>query len=352
MRRFAVLLLATLAVAVSGSQSAKAAPSPEAKAAWIRSWRVANPTWRGLHLMVQSEEQSDALIEQLPKFAALGVNVIVIEVDYAFEFQSHPELRGKRFVTKAGARRLAKAAHDHGIRLIPELDCLGHQSWRQTTLPLLAKYPQFDETPGQLPDNDKIYCRSWCPQNPGVNPIVFSLIDELINAFDADAFHAGMDEVFIMASESCPRCRGRDPAKLFAQSVNDLHAHIVGKQKVEMLIWGDRLLDAKSTGYSKWEASANGTSAAIDLIPKDIIVCDWHYARRDAYPSVPLLLSKGFRVWPSGWQPLEATKAFSAYSRKQQNQHLIGYLCTVWSKASITNAAQWPPIVDVLRDWK
>jgi len=40
-----------------------------------------------------------------------------------------------------------------------------------------------------------IYCRSWCPQNPEVNKVVFALVDELVNAFEATAFHAGMDEV-------------------------------------------------------------------------------------------------------------------------------------------------------------
>ena len=30
-------------------------------------------------------------------------------------------------------------------------------------------------------DNRNIYCRSWCPLHPKVNPIVFALIDELID---------------------------------------------------------------------------------------------------------------------------------------------------------------------------
>jgi len=131
-----------------------------------------------------------------------------------------------------------------------------------------------------------------------------------------------------------------------------LHAHIVGKQKVEMLIWGDRLLDAKTLGYSEWDASTNRTAGAIKLIPKDIIVCDWHYGKRADYPSVPLLLENGFRVWPSGWQPLEATRAFSRFARQQKTERLIGYLCTTWGKVKIPGAAEWPPIVEVLREWK
>ena len=223
----------------------------------------------------------------MPKLAAIGANVIVLQMDYHFDFQSHPELRDTPFITKAKAREFAKAARKAGIRVIPELECLGHQSIGGKTLPLLTKYPQFDETPGQYPGNKGIYCRSWCPQSPGLNKIVFSLIDELTDAFQADAFHVGMDEVFFMADEHCPRCHGEDPAKLFAGAVNDLHQHIVGERKLTMLMWGDRLLDAQTMHYGKWESATNGTAPAVDLIPKDIILCDWHYRAQTNYPSVP-----------------------------------------------------------------
>src|SRR5205085_11379595 len=101
-------------------------------------------------------------------------------------------------------------------------------------------------------DNKGIYCRSWCPFHPEVNKVVFALMDELIDAFDADAFHVGMDEVFILGQ--CPRCKGKENADLFAKAVNDLHAHLVGKRKLQMLMWGDRLLEGKTTGYGGWEA--------------------------------------------------------------------------------------------------
>ncbi|MGH7972101.1 MAG: hypothetical protein ACREIC_25590, partial [Limisphaerales bacterium] len=147
---------------------------------WVRSWRASNPVWRGVHLSVQSDQQAEQLKAAIPALAATGVNVLVVEVDYSFEFQSHPELRSSTYLSKAGARGLTAAAHAHGIRLIPQFNCLGHQSWSKTTFPLLIKYPQFDETPGEYPDNKDIYCRSWCPQNPDVNTVVFALIDELI----------------------------------------------------------------------------------------------------------------------------------------------------------------------------
>jgi hypothetical protein len=323
-----------------------------APAEWLKTWRADNPVWRGVHFSLRTDADAVQLVEALPKLSAAGVNVILVEVNYSFEFKSHPELRTSEFVSAARAHELARAARAKGIRLIPELNCLGHQSWKQRTAPLLAKHPDFDETPGHFPDNKDIYCRSWCPRNPKVNKVVFALIDELLDGFEADAFHAGMDEVFIIGSAYCPRCRGEDPAKLFARAANDLHKHLVGRRKVEMLIWGDRLLDAKALGYSEWEASKNGTERAIDLLPKDIIVCDWHYGKRSTYPSVPLLLQKGFRVWPAGWQPFEAAQAFSAYARQQKHARLLGYLCTTWGKARIPDAADWPPLAQVLPDWK
>ena len=340
-----------LSVACGLSQVGTAAPNGSA-AVWAKSWQTNNPVWRGVHLGLHGDEQIGSLTEQLPKLSKLGANVLVVEVNYAFDFQSHPEIRPGQFISKTRARELVAAARAHGINVIPQINCLGHQSWSRNTGELLKHYPQFDETPGQYAENKGIYCRSWCPQNPEVNKVVFALIDELLDAFDANAFHVGMDEVFIIGSEYCPRCKGQDPAKLFAKAVNDLHAHIVDERKLEMLVWGDRLLDSKALGYSLWEAATNGTPPAVDLIPKDIIVCDWHYGKKTEYSSVPFLLEKGFRVWPSGWQPLEASVAFSAFSRQQKNPRLIGYLCTTWGKVKVPDLAEWPPITEVLPKWK
>jgi len=312
-------------------------------------------TWRGVHVPVRNDKQLDALEHELPQLAAADVNVVVVEVNYNFDFKSHPELRLPDYMTRAKAREFTAAARRLGIKVIPEFDCLGHQSWAGTTFPLLVKYPQLDETPGKFMDNKGIYCRSWCPQNPEVYRIIFPMIDEIADAFQADMFHVGMDEVFIIADKSCPRCHDEDSAKLFAECVNRLHAHIVGERKMQMLMWGDRLLDAHTMGNHMYEESMNGTWPAVDMIPKDIIICDWHYDYHPNYPSVPFFLSKGFRVWPSGFRPMEATESFSQFSldQREHNKNLIGYLCTTWSVAETnSDLGTWPPIAQILPEWK
>ena len=173
-----------------------------------------------------------------------------------------------------------------------------------------------------------------------MNKIVFELIDELIDAFEADAFHVGMDEVFLIGDKDCPRCKGKDVGELFAKVVNELHDHLVGQKGVEMLMWGDRLLDSKATGYGKWEASATGSYRAIDRVPKDIIICDWHYempavykrmGQKSPFPSVRFFQEKGFRVLPAPYENPESATAFLRVAKEDATDKMLGVLFTGWS---------------------
>ena len=298
--------------------------------AWLETWQKKNPTWRALHLIGPQPERM-ALTEQFVKesLAPLGINVLILEVDYGFEFKSRPELQCHG-ITKEQARRLAEVCRQNGIRLIPLINCLGHQSWANHPGALLKIHPEFEETPN-LPPSGKLYCREWCPSHPDVNKVVFPLLDELIDAFDADALHVGMDEVFLIGSEKCPRCKGKDVGELFAGVVNALHQHLVKEKGVEMLMWGDRLLDAGKFSYGTWEASKTGSYRAIDRIPKDIIICDWHYERRADYPSVRFFQQQGFRVLPSPWKNPDAAVALIRCARKDATERMLGVLFTGWS---------------------
>lgn len=293
--------------------------------------------WLAVHIMAPRSEDVPLLNAAIEKtLTPLGINALILEVNYQFEYRSHPELRSNGVLTRADIREIASACRNHNIRLIPQFNCLGHQSWAKTTFPLLTKYPEFDETP-QIPmDNPGIYCRSWCPLHPKVNSVVFALMDELVEAFQADAFHVGMDEVFLIASDQCSRCRGKNPAELFAKAVNDYHRHLVKKRKLTMLMWGDRLLDDSVMKYGEWEASRNGTAPAVDMIPKDIIICDWHYEPREEYPSVPFFQQKGFRVLPSSWRNVQAALALREYALKTATDKMLGHLFTTWSSGSDT----------------
>ncbi len=272
------------------------------------------------------------------------VNVLVLRVDFNYQFESHPELRDEVALSKEQVKRLVYGCQKHGIRLIPQINLLGHQSWASELGNLLKVYPQFDETPHvEIPENyewpneDGLYCKSYCPLHPEVHGVVFALMDEICEVFETDAFHAGMDEVFYIGDDQCPRCSGRDKAKLFAGEVNKIQNHLALNNR-QLWIWGDRLLDGKTTGMGMWEASMNNTHRAIDLISKEVMICDWHYERPDK--SAVYFAMKGLDVLTCPWRnPANAVLQtrdmfdFRASATSQMKDRYQGMMQTVWSGA-------------------
>lgn len=301
----------------------------------VRGFCIAAPAPRSL-------DQFIAFVRD--ELAPRHVNTLILRVDYRFAYESHPELRDKEVLSKEDAKSLVNVCRTNQIKIIPHLNLLGHQSWAGNTGSLLRQYPEFDETPDvkmpakyEWPNADGLYCKSYCPLHPKVHDVIFALMDELGDAFEADSFHAGMDEVFYIGDERCPRCSGRDKAELFAGEVRLLHDHLAGKGR-RLWIWGDRLLEGKTTGLGMWEASYNNTWRAIDLIPKDVMICDWHYERPDQ--TAVYFAMKGFQVVTCPYRvPAIAVSQvrdmarFRNSSTPELKDRFQGVVQTVWSDA-------------------
>jgi hypothetical protein len=303
--------------------------------------------WHAVHILrVYTPSDVDTLVNLLPQMAEIGLNTIILEVDFNFKYKSHPELiLQKDPITKEAATTLVKACKNHSITLIPMFQCLGHQSWAEETYPLLTQYPELDITPGAYPNNDSIYCREWDPLNPKANEIVFELLDELIDAFDADAFHVGMDEIYLLGDKKSPTTKGMDPAELFAKAVNDIYDHLVINRGVKMLMWADRLIDGEKYEFGEWQSSLNGTAPAIDMIPRDIIMSPWHYESRKSYPSIPMFLAKGFQVLPASWKDSSAVISLIEYSYDfSENEKMLGHMFTTWNVHTIDSLLAFQPI--------
>jgi hypothetical protein len=274
--------------------------------------------------------------------APRNVNTLILRVDYNYQYTSHPELKYEIALSASDVKKLVLACQKHNIRIIPQINLLGHQSWAGSVSNLLRVYPEFDETPYikmpedyKWPNADGLYCKSYCPLHPGVHKVVFELVDEICDAFEADAFHAGMDEVFYIGHDSCTRCSGRDKAELFAGEVTAIRNHLAGKGR-QLWIWGDRLIDGKTTGIGEWEASFNNTYRAVDLIPKDVMICDWHYERADQTPVY--FAMKGlqvvtcpYRIPEIAVQQAEDMVKFRQRSTSEMKDRYSGIVQTVWT---------------------
>jgi hypothetical protein len=300
---------------------------------------------RGFCIAAPRPVQLDAFIAFIVKeLAPRQVNTLILRVDYNYQYQSHPELSATGALSRDDVKKLVQACKTNHIRIIPHLNLLGHQSWAGNLGALLRQYPEYDETPQVAmpakyawPNPDGLYCKSYCPLHPKVHETVFALVDELCEVFEADAFHAGMDEVFYIGDEKCPRCGGHDKAELFAGEVSRIHDHLALKSR-GLWIWGDRLLDGKTTGLGMWEASENDTYRAVDLIPKDVLICDWHYERPDqtaVYFAMKGLrvVSCPFRIPATAVSQAQDMVRFRKSSTPQMKGRFEGVVQTVWSDA-------------------
>ncbi len=301
---------------------------------------------RGFCIAAPAPKDVDRFIKFIDEeLATRKVNTLILRVDYGYQYTSHPELADSGALSKKDVDKLVAACRKHNIDLIPQVNLLGHQSWANKTGKLLTVYPQFDETPDvkmpeqyKWPNADNLYCKSYCPLHPEVHKIVFDIVDEICDAFQATSFHAGMDEVFYLGEMQCPRCGGRDKAELFANEVRLINDHLAQKNR-RLWIWGDRLIDGKTTGIGEWEASYNNTYRAIDMIPKEVIICDWHYERADKTPVY--FAMKGLNVITCPWnRPAVAIQQtndminFRKTATKEMQPHFYGMMQTVWTGAA------------------
>ncbi len=300
---------------------------------------------RGLAIGVPGKEDVPRFVRFMDEeLGPRGINVLVLRVDYNYEYKSQPKLVNNGALSQKEVDLLVAAAKRNKIKIIPQINLLGHQSWHSDLEKLLEVYPEFDETPHivlpekyEWPNEDGLYCKSYCPLHPEVHNVVFQLVDEITEAFKADAFHAGLDEVFYIGDDKCPRCSGRDKAELFAGEVASIRNHLALSGK-KLWMWGDRLIDGKTTGIGMWEASMNNTHRAVDLIPKDVVICDWHYERAD--PTAAYFALKGFDVVTCPWripsvslQQKSLLEALIKGATKETKPRYKGMMHTVWSSA-------------------
>lgn len=291
---------------------------------------------RALQLYAPTEETIDDFERFVDEIVApAGITHLTISIYFKFEYRRHPEIVEKPFTSVAVAKRVAAVCRRNGITVVPEMDIPGHQSTHilQGARPLgmIRAYPDMAEPYGEGNSS-----RSVCTRHPYLRPIVYDMIDELMDAFETDIIHMGFDEALDIGK--CPRCKGVPEYRLLAELITDVDHHIRARGG-EMWMWGDRLLDGNKfpTANVGYETSLNNTWQAVDLIPKDIVITDWHYN----YEPMGHLYSSfwamtGFRFIPSAFNSIRGSEQLvrAAYVLQDRCPNLLGTYLTTWSSLS------------------
>lgn len=248
-----------------------------------------------------------------------GFNAIQVVLTDGVSFKHAPWKPLKNAWTKAEFISWMKYARSRGLEVIPEIKLLTHQE----------KFFQ-DQYP-ELMFNKSTYD----PRNEKTFKVVFTFLNEIIEAIQPTAIHIGHDEVAghnpHSAKKWLPPGEKMLPADLFLQNVTRLHTYL--KQKgVDTWMWGDMLLSphefpgmqsiylhGTSPGYGK---------ALRNQVPKDIVICDWHYTGNQTdFTSLSTLQREGFRVIGATWKNQKTIRNFSRYAKAH---NAYGMMATTW----------------------
>ena len=237
-------------------------------------------------------------------FARYKINHLIMEVENGIAFKSCPEIGIRPVMSVEDAKDLVQYAKQHFIQSTPLLQSLGHCEW-------IFRYDKhFDIC------EDTTIPYAYCPLNPKSYEFMFPVIDETLEIFDHPEYmHIGHDEVDMLGR--FPKhdvCKSLGSAELVYRDTVKIHDYLKTKN-VKTMMWGDILLKPYFAKH-------------IDLLPKDILMCDWHYDPATTQRSVDFFQDRGFQVLGSAWYDPVNISGFAQYCNQKKS---LGMMDTIWA---------------------
>ena len=264
---------------------------------------------------------SDVAIAAIDRLRRGHYNLVLFSISNNVQFKSIGKLANNCAWPLQDFLKVVQYARESGMEVIPELRFLSHQ---HKDFLVLGAYPE-------LMYNEKTYD----PRNEKVYKIVFSYIDEVIETINPKAIHIGHDEVYGVSGRDAGAEDALPPA-LFKEDVLKLHQYLKAKN-VRTWMWGDMLI-TPSEFPNMHPGSINGTKEYAEIrksIPKDIVICDWHYRADEnkelQFPSLETFANEGFAVLGATFRHPHVTKQFAGYAADLDNPNVKGMIATTWT---------------------
>ncbi len=178
------------------------------------------------------------------------------------------------------------------------------------------------------------------PEQEQIYPILNALIDEVDSLINPTAFHIGFDEVVGHNEKQIEKYGPMLEARLFIKHLLRVHNYL-NKKNIQVWMWGDMFLnkdDFPKMQHGGLHAN-NAYAALIDQVPRDVVICDWHYkeyrikAKRNYdYSSLNYFVQHGFSVYGCTYQEKDVINAFSRSAYQLQSNAVQGMIATTWHK--------------------
>jgi len=275
----------------------------------------------------------DVLAHFIDVMAAAGFNTLCLELEKGMRYDSHPEISAPWALGKDTLHDVVVHAKHKGLDVVPLVPTLSHVNYIT------------DAHPELLEEGSKIYC----PSAAGVYDLVFDLLEEAIDLFEPTRLHIGHDEVLTSYDPrlrksifTCRECAPKKPWEVFADDVTTIHNYLA-RRNIKTMMWADGLLDPDQfAGRSFCQSGCYGGAPdylcrSAELLPRDIIMCDWHYEPAREFPTVTYLQNKGFETLGC---PNFAVNSFlfTDYACRNATDKFKGMLATAWCQINKRNA--------------
>ena len=188
----------------------------------------------------------------ITRMADYGYNMLILGLEYRFHYSSHPEIAMPDSLTPDAVKRLDKIAKEHNIQLVPCVNCAGHCDG----IGMTDKYNSFC---AKNDGNDR-GIEQLRINVPEAEKLMLDLYADIYECFSSKYFHIGGDEIRQL-DLIYPELEPKERMQQAVEYLNRIIANVKAHGKTPMM-WGDMLLKYP---------------AVMELLEKDVIICDWAY---------------------------------------------------------------------------
>lgn len=274
--------------------------------------------YRGVHLFTgnQALPFHQKMVDRI--LSRYKMNSLLLECDY-IQWKSAPKLAVDFSMSQDDLKKDIAYARDHFMEVSPLVQSLGHGEWMFTN--------GQNRDLAEDPDHPYAYCAS----NPKTYDFITKIYDEAVDLFDHPRyFHIGHDEVTGLGQfPNDAQCKKKSVGDLFVGDVLKIHDHLK-KKGARVMMWGDMLLAPGESPDATNAPTKEEARRRRDLLPKDIIFADWHYAPSDPgeFHSARILQDEGFGHIAATWYTPANIANYAAAEKKNNGG---GLLQTTWA---------------------
>ncbi|MEI7635585.1 MAG: family 20 glycosylhydrolase [bacterium] len=311
---------------------------PRLPCALIQDWP--DMRQRGISMdIARGEVSTPKTIEtEITRIAHYKMNFLLLYIEDAFEFASHPDIGENRDrLTADDARRLDRFARNHHVMLCPCVDSPGHME-RLLRLSPYARLAEGTESPSlQMVIN---------VSHPETYPLLRRLYGDICDAFSCPLIHIGGDEAVALGTgASRPEAERFGAKRLFARHLKELRAFMASRGR-RIICWADPF----EPNFFKPFGIENYGIEGMTMLPRDILLSSWHYGRIDDFPFGEQAAAMGFELqlmtsmgahelFPELELAAENVETFTPFARKPG---VLGVVHSNWGDVNSFREYTWP----------